>query len=228
MTNEELAIMAAQGDIESLHKLYFAVAPLLYKLISQYFPLCKSNLAEPEDLLQCGYFAVLEAVKYFSPDKGLKFTSYLGFCVQNACNTELGYRGKKQIKTISLETPVTDDEMLTLEDIIKDPNADIYEYYELSNLQLIVRSEIDKLFSRRGKIVIYYRFYENKTYGEIDEIMGWRRKRAWYIRCAMFERLRNSEAMQELRKAYFSPKVNQFSNPEETIASLEDIGLEIL
>ena len=74
MTNEELAAIAAQGERESLYKLYFAVAPLLYKLISRFFPLCREKAyIEPEDLLQCGYFAFLEAVRSFAPEKGFVF-----------------------------------------------------------------------------------------------------------------------------------------------------------
>lgn len=228
MTNEELAAMAAQGDIESLHKLYFAVKPLLFKLISRYFPLCKNSLAEPEDLLQCGYFAVLEAVNDFSPDKGLLFNSYLGYHVKNTCLAELGFKGKRQVETISLDTPISDEgEGLTLEDVICDPSSDTYSYSELNDMMLIVREEIDKL-SPREQIYIHYRYYEEKTITEIGKIMGWERWLTWNIRCSAFNKLRKSEAIQELGEIYKFRLANEFSNPESIIISFENEALELI
>lgn len=199
-TNEELAIMAAQGDTESLNKLYFAVAPLLHKLIRPYLTYC-NKLAAPEDLYQSGYFAVLEAVKYFSPDKGLKFTSYLGYCVKNVCREELGFR-KKQIETVSLETPMSDDEGgLTLEDTVEDPEADTYRFCELNDMRIIVRREIERLPSDE-QCVMYSIFYEDKALGEIAAEFGWSMIHTKKIRYTAYKHLRQSEAMQDLRKVY--------------------------
>jgi RNA polymerase sporulation-specific sigma factor len=228
VTNEELAAMAAQGDIESLHKLYFAVKPLLFKLISRYFPLCKNSLAEPEDLLQCGYFAVLEAINDFSPDKGLLFNSYLGYHVKNVCLAELGFKGKRQVETISLDAPISEEgEDFTLEDVICAPSSDTYSYCELNDMRLIVRQEIDKL-PPREQIYIYYRYYEEKTITEIGKIMGWERWLTWDIRCSAFNILRKSEAIQELGKVYQFSFVNEFSNPESIIIAFEDGDLELI
>ncbi|WP_276620414.1 RNA polymerase sigma factor [Syntrophomonas wolfei] len=224
MTNEELAIMAAQGDRESLHKLYFAVVPLLYKLISRYFPLCRDKLAEPEDLLQCGYFAVLEAIKGFSPESGFLFNSYLSFPVQNICRRELGFIGRKQVETISLETPIDDEESLTLEDAIEDPDADTYNYCELNIMRLIVREEIDKL-PPREQCVIYGVFFENKTTQELAQELGWDTRFVKSVKFAAYNMLQSSEAMQALKKAY---QFHDNLTPECMIVSFGDSGLEIL
>ncbi len=228
MTNEELAAIAAQGDRESLYKLYFAVAPLLYKLISRFFPLCREKAyTEPEDLLQCGYFAFLEAVRSFAPEKGFSFISYLRYPVQNICYSELGLRGKKQVKTISLETPLTtmtDSGSLTLEDIIEDPDADTYNYCELNAMQLVVREEIDKLPSRE-KCVIYGSFYENKTVKELASWLGWDAGVVRSVKYSAYSMLRGSENMQALRKAY---QFHDNLTPECMIVSFGDSGLEIL
>lgn len=199
-TNEELAIMAAQGDTESLNKLYFAVAPLLHKLIRPYLTYC-NKLVAPEDLYQSGYFAVLEAVKYFLPDKGLKFTSYLEYCVKNACSTELGYRGKRQVETISLDTPVADDESFTMGDMIEDTTADTYNFCELNDMRVIVRREVERLPSME-QCVIYSIFYEDKTLEKIAAEFRWDYKYAKKVRRLAYKHLRQSEDMQELRKVY--------------------------
>ncbi|MEA1962245.1 MAG: sigma-70 family RNA polymerase sigma factor [Bacillota bacterium] len=211
MTNEELAIMAAQGDTESLHKLYFAVAPLIYKITSRYFKYCKNNRKglRPEDLVQCGYFAYLEALKQYSPEKELKFTSYLNFCVAGECWKELGIYFKtggkvlnREVKTISLEAPISNnDENFALQDIISDPDADVYDYCELNEMRIIVRREIERLPSKEQQL-IYAVFYENKTKEEIGMEFGWDYDFTRKIRHHAYRCLRRSKVMQELRRAY--------------------------
>ncbi len=220
-------MLAAQGDIESLNKLYFAVKPLLYKLIRRYFPLCKNNLAEPDDLEQCGYFAVIEAVKDFSPDKGFLFNSYIGYHVKNACLSELGLRGKRQVETISLETPLSDDEEdFTFEDVISDPDADTYSYCELNDMRLIVRREIERL-PPRGRCVIYGIFYDNKTIEGLAQELGWERGAVLSERDAAFNLLRCSKGIRELRKAYnWNNKHPSYLDPEKIKVLLGDSGLE--
>jgi RNA polymerase sigma factor, sigma-70 family len=226
MTNEELTFAAAQGDIESLNKLYFAVAPLLYKLIKRYFPFCNQRTT-PEDLLQCGYFAVVNAVKYYSPDKGCLFSSYLGFFVKQVCYDELGFR-KKQVNTISLETPISDagEGDLTLGDTIFDPNADTCEYNELNDMRLIVRKEIERLPSRE-RCVIYGIFYDNKTMDILAQELGREYGGVISSRDAAFNSLRRSKGIRELRKAYnWNNKHPSYLYPEKIIDIWGDSGLE--
>ena len=199
-TNEELAIKAAHGDTESLNKLYFAVTPLVNKLIKPYLKLCNKQVS-PEDLLQCGYFVVIKAVNYYSPDKGFKFNSYLENCVKFVCHEELGFR-KKQVETISLETPISDDEgSITLEDTVEDPEADTYKFCELNDMRIIVRIEVERLPTQE-QYVIYSIFYEDKTLEEIATESQWDYKYANKVRRLAYKHLRDSEAMQELRKVY--------------------------
>ncbi len=211
MTNEELAIMAAQGDTESLHKLYFAVAPLIYKITSRYFKHCEGNRkgVRPEDLVQCGYFAYLNALKQYSPEKELKFTSYLDFCIAGECWRELGIAfptGDKavnrEVETISLEAPISNnDENFALQDIISDPDADVYDYCELNEMRIIVRREIERLPSKEQQL-IYAAFYENKTKEEIGMEFGWDYDFTRKTRHYAYRHLRRSKAIQELRRAY--------------------------
>ncbi|ABZ82677.1 hypothetical protein HM1_0052 [Heliomicrobium modesticaldum Ice1] len=236
MTNEELAIMAAQGDTESLHKLYFAVAPLIYKITSRYFKYCETNRkgVRPEDLTQCGYFAYLSALKQYSPERELKFTSYLDFCVARECWRELGISfqtgGKvlnREVETISLETPISDDEEgLTLEDIISDPDADTYSFCELNDMRLIVRREIERL-SPREQCVIYGIFYNNKTIEGLAQEFGCELGTVLSVRDTAFNSLRRSKGIRELRKAYnWNNKRPSYLDPEKIKGLLGDSGLE--
>ena len=198
-TNEELAIKAAHGDNESLNKLYFAVAPLLHKLIRPYLIYCNKMVA-PEDLYQSGYFVVLDAVKQFSPDKGFKFSTYLVYCVKHACFEEIGFI-KKQLKTTSLDTPVAEDESFTIGDMIEDTTVDTYNFCELNDMRIIVRTEVERLPSME-QCVIYSIFYEDKTLSEIAEELKWDYKHTKKVKRSAYTHLRQSEALQDLRKVY--------------------------
>lgn len=223
-------MLAAQGDTESLHKLYFAVAPLMYKITSRFFPFCHNRGIEPEDLLQCRYFALLRAVKDYSPEKEFRFTSYLNFHVGHVCLRELGFRGKRQIETISLETPVSDDESIVLGDTIEDPDADTYSYCELNEIRLIVRAEIDKL-PPKEQLFIYGVFYKGKTLPQVAHEMGWSYRLARNVKFAAYHQLRRSEGMQELRRAYQWDGLHNFSeflNPESMILHFGNSGLELI
>ena len=114
-----------------MHALYIAVAPLVLNLTSKYFPLCAGKITDPEDLIQCGYFAVWRAARAFNPARGCRFTTTLQYHVQNVCWEQLGFR-RKQLETVSLSTPIDNDEDLTIEDMIEDPKANIYDYIELN------------------------------------------------------------------------------------------------
>ena len=213
MTNEELAVLAAQGDRESQHKLYFAVAPLIYKITSRYFKHCEGNRrgVRPEDLIQCGYFAFLGALKQYSPERELKFTSYLDLCVAGECWRALGIvfptgRGavNKEVETISFETPTAgEDEELTLESTIADPNAeaDITECVEYNEMQLIVRREVDRL-NVKEQIVIHGLFWDEKALEQIAEEQGWGGAIIHRTKNDAYHKLYNSEVMQFLAAAY--------------------------
>ena len=64
MTNEELAVLIQQGHTELYTELWERVSRLINMMIGKY---AERRILPPdiekEDLLQCGYFAMLAAVK---------------------------------------------------------------------------------------------------------------------------------------------------------------------
>ena len=229
MTNEELAMLAKQGDNDALHKLYFAVAPLLFKLTRRFFGLCGHKHITPDDLLQCRYFVVLRAVKSYNPDKETLFNSYLYHHVQNVCLKELGYRGNRQKETVSLDEPLVEDGSIKLVDVIEDPDADCYSYCELNDMQRIVRGEIDKLPPLEQSI-IYMSFYEYKMLEESATALGLDLKAARNIKYHAYRRLRQAAPIQELRRAF---EFNDEMCPEGYIVNIDemcfsDSGLELI
>ncbi|MDD2955788.1 MAG: sigma-70 family RNA polymerase sigma factor [Oscillospiraceae bacterium] len=214
MTNEELAEKAAAGDAESMNALYAAVAPLAYTIIRKYFPLCEGRLAEPEDLIQCGYFAVHAAARAFNPGRGVKFNSILHFHVQNECRRELGIRGKKQPTTISLSQPVNDEEDITLQDTLEDGNMSIADYAALSELQVAVREEVNELTPLMRYAVIRHYFFGEQAAQIARELGRSRAAISETLRKALY-RLTFSRKLQELWAAFSEQdEPSVFSSPE--------------
>ena len=119
MTNEELAIRIQNGDNSAQSELWDNVKLLIKKLMLPYLSHCHRRSIEESDLFQVGYFAMMDAVKYYKLDKDIKFTSYLGYNCQNRANEILGYK-KKNISPdhFSVENLIGDDFAIidTLED----------------------------------------------------------------------------------------------------------------
>lgn len=164
LTLETLATAAQQGKREVLPLLWEKTERLIKKLILK--TINKRILPthiEESDVLQCGYFALLAAVRAFK-NSGLKFTSYLSYSVQNAVN-ECIYgrsRRKSKFKEVSYNQTVTDksgDDVEMLE-LIADEGAelDVYEPLELSETQRIVIEAVDALPQRQQHIIRLHYF----------------------------------------------------------------------
>lgn len=177
ITNEELAAAAQDGNME--------VMPLLWEKNEKLIKLIMfRNLrgrklptgTDEEDILQCGYFALLSAVKAYNPGE-YKFTTYLNYSVQNAVNEAIHgkSRRKKAYREVSFNQPVGDSESEDIElwDLMKDETAErnIFEDIELSDEQRIVQDALAELDPRR-RSVIRRHYFRNMTLKQIAEEDG--------------------------------------------------------
>ena len=79
MTNEQLATLSKSGHSEFLSPLWENTHRLIEQMIWNEFSRLQGAGVDLEDLKQNSFFVVLLAVRYFEPEKGLKFTSYLPY-----------------------------------------------------------------------------------------------------------------------------------------------------
>ena len=95
MTNEELAVLIKKGEKQYLPALYMQVERLLWHSVRRYAARCEDRMrargVTVEDLIQDTFFALVDAVNAFDPDKGFKFTTYLHFPVKNRLRFALGF-----------------------------------------------------------------------------------------------------------------------------------------
>ncbi len=116
MTNEELAVLAQGGDRE-----------VLLKQANRW---AGRGGAEIEDLLQCGFIAVLRAVDSYDASAGYAFTTHLFYLMKQEFTAATGQKTQRERRdplqtAVSLSMPLVDDEgdSLLLEDILPDPEA---------------------------------------------------------------------------------------------------------
>ena len=222
MTNEDLALMAAGGDEKSMHALYIAVAPLVLNLTSKYFPLCAGKITDPEDLIQCGYFAVWEAARAFDPARGCRFTTTLQYYVQRICWEQLGFR-RKQLKTVPLSTPISEDEDLTIEDTIEDPRANIYEYIELNEMQKVLREAVNDLPALR-KYIIYRYYFGEATIEQIATELGKSKTTVSGMLKKAYYELSCQQPVWDIWETYSEQALTEFGSPLDYAIAMEAIA----
>lgn len=207
MTNEELALAIQAGDQSKVQELWEQTKKLLYSLVNRRYAVLELSgdtaSVDREDLQQAAFLALVEAIKYYDPEKGYQFTAYL----TAACKTEFNeaiYGGvtRKTMcdpahSAISANTPIFEDEnAATIEDMIADERDGIADAEERIFAQ--ERHEcIEKVLSSlpdEPKQAIRYMFYEGLNQRETAEKMNVNRDR---IRVLM-----NKARQHFLRKQY--------------------------
>lgn len=155
MTNEELATAIKEGHAEYIPALWDQVVQFISILAGKWKRAHPDSLAEVEDLVQSGYFALLKAVQYYAPDGEYKFITSLSMMLKSAFAEAAGLRTQKQRRTaqlqmISLDTPLGGDEDNDLlVDMIADPNAEApFERLALSEEQRMIRDVLNDAANR--------------------------------------------------------------------------------
>jgi RNA polymerase sporulation-specific sigma factor len=222
MSNEELALLAAGGDEASMHALYIAVAPLVLNFTRKYFPFCAGTITDPEDLIQCGYFAVWEAARAFDPARGCRFTTTLQYHVQKVCWKQLGF-GRKQLETVSLSTPIYNDEDITIEDMIEDPKANMYEYIELNETQKVLREAVNSLPALQ-KYIIYRYYFGEATIEQIALELGRSKTTVSCIMKKAYYELSCRQSVWDIWEAYSEEELTEFSSPLDYAIAMEAIA----
>lgn len=149
MENEQLVTLIQSGHRDLLPVLWERTQRLIKMLIVRY---AKSkvlpNSMDIDDLLQCGYFALLQAVRAYKADGNYRFVTYLSYSVLNAVQDELGIN-RKHYKETSLNTPIEDKDggVIEMLDLLEDSTAeyDVIEPVELTDTQRTVIEALERL-----------------------------------------------------------------------------------
>jgi len=131
VVNEVLVILIQEGRKDLISILWEQnkrlIAWLAGKFYVKHMDRCAAAGVEIDDLIQEGFFALLDAIKYYKAESGYKFTTYIDYPLLSRMNQLIGYRGRSDQlnNAISLETNInTESEDICLSNVIPDPNAE--------------------------------------------------------------------------------------------------------
>lgn len=164
-----LSLKAKQGDVAALEQLWEINQGLVQKTVRQY-PTTKS--VDTDDLLQCAWFSLLDAVQAFDPSRG-SFATMLVWRIRQACLVALGRRRKHVEEVASLDAPLMDDsDATTLRDAIADDTlrpAD--ETVQEKDMRRDIFDTVNQL-GEKERAVILARYYNQMTLQQTAELLS--------------------------------------------------------
>lgn len=215
MTNEELAQGIKEGDTSLLGPLWERNLGLIYRLSRRYAPNPRERgtVIDWDDIGQAGFLALLDAVNAYDPASGNRFTSYLRFSVLRQMGFLFGWRRKPPFVS-SLDEPIAgEDEELTLEGIIPDPQAaqafeDAEEGIYLGELREAISGALGRLPEREAEIV-RRRQLGGETLETAAAAIGVTRERVRQIEAKALGKLRRDRAFRQFCQEYIEDKATQ-------------------
>mgnify|MGYP003292777038 CR=1 FL=1 len=184
MTNEKLAELIKSGQKEYCADLWEQTRKIFTKKANRFYNFnrlqCDRCGLMIEDLIQICYFAMLEAVRAYNPEKEYKFTTYINFHFRNAMREAVGIRGAGRQNLLnecsSLDIPIGEDEETALLEFVEDKEA--YAAFDrsdtaqtLDKLRILLDEAIDYLPPIHAEI-LRLRYFGGVTYTEIAERLG--------------------------------------------------------
>lgn len=212
MTNEQLAVFIQQGENnellpilwEKVQRVLFAKAERYYSAYSE--PLRRYGY-DVQDVRQECYSAMLAAIKWYKPDKGYKFTTYLNYALKHTIRGL--YSGKNdalnQAATMSLEQPIGEggdgDELTVADTVADDTAAQTFEQIELCDYFKPLYEALETLTERQQDI-IRLRYFDGFNARQSAERLGICPQRASSLEGEAVRKLRSGEVGAQLRRIY--------------------------
>lgn len=182
MTNEEIVARIQNGEMDLLETLWIQVEKLVAWKAYQLVRSIGGRVGvELDDLYNCGYLAMTEAVKTYEPGKG-SFSTWLIYYVKTAFADATGYRTAKgrndPIRSaISLSAPIgEDDDGGDLSELIADPFSSL-PYAAIENRIMFehIQKEIAAALMQIPaplREVVQRHYIEQKTLTEVGMELG--------------------------------------------------------
>lgn len=217
MSNEEAAHRIQSGDESVIPLLWEGVRKFIrlwaYKYHVQHEGLCRRAGVEKEDLYQCGYFAMLNAVRAYDTEKGYKFITYMAYHLQNEFNAAVGVRTTKErnnahIQLISLEAEKEGADGLLNGDNIPDEAAqndfdNAIESLYSEEARRNLAPALDRLSADEYEVIRRY-FYQGQGYADIARSVDGEQKKIRRICFAALRKLRKAKEVQQYQEEYLS------------------------
>lgn len=212
MTNEEIAVQILGGSEELCPLLWRQVEKLLHYWARRYYNANRDRFTrhgvELCDLEQELYFAFRQAVQYYKPDSGYKFTTFLRHPFLKTCRQLLGGNRKEPDplnNCLSLDRPAKEEEAegTTIGDLQPDPQSSAFiDNLERAALAEIVRAEVDRLPERLSDMVKLY-YFDGLTLEQVGGLLDVSYQRTEQILSNARRTLRKSRELRTLYAEYY-------------------------
>lgn len=191
MTNEQLAVLAKNGDATAIEQLYANNSGIIYQHLRPY----ERRGYEMDDLMQEAYFAMIKAVYSYKADSGYKFVTYLSNMLRWYFS-RLIRKDTNRRDLCVLDAPIDEDGETTRGDMLKDEaaefeenaiyNADMKRVFGLVKDALKGENNGDMMYN-----VLYDVFVTEETLAEIGRKYGVKGERIRQIRVKALRNLRH-------------------------------------
>lgn len=207
MSNEELAARIKAGERELISQLWEQTRGFIAQQAARrIYALNGAGGVELDDLIQSGFFALLQAVEDYDQEREYKLLTYLGYHLKTEFASCIGYRtraGLPMIKPVSLDTPLDDNDpgSETLLDQQADPAdriKDVEHQIWIEQLQSVLMQAMGRLPSIERQVLIC-RYLEQQTQAKTAEIVGCSLNLCRQSEYRAFKHLRRPSIVEELR-----------------------------
>lgn len=206
MSNEELAIMARDGDQDALIQLWNQIRNFVVKQALRWHNAVQgAGGADLEDYIQSGFLAMMNAVDSFDVERGKAFIGWLNMHLKTAFSKACGLHTKRDRQdplnsALSLDAPLDEDGGESLENIVPaldDPIADAENRLYNEALREALDAAIKHLPSVNAAVIREIYFYGHKP-EEIAANNGVSPLEVDHIKTKSLQRLRKPEITKEL------------------------------
>ena len=149
---EEKYILEKDVCRESRNKLIEHNLRLVAHIVKKY----DSSLVSSDDLISIGTIGLIKGVDSFSPDKGIKLTTYCARCIEN--EILMFFRSNnKYSRDVSMNDAIGYDKegnKITIIDVLKTPNVDFLDEISKADDIKLISKYLDVLTEREKSIII--------------------------------------------------------------------------
>ncbi len=171
-SDEEVVILANQGDLEALEYLIIKYKILVKSKVYTYY----IAGADKDDIIQEGMIGLYKAIKSFDEKKSNSFKNFADMCVTSQIITAIKAASRQKHmplnKSISLNKPLYEDSKSSIIDIIEiGPSQDPMELFISKEDLDFTEKKIQGMLSSLEKKVLK-NYLEGKNYEEIGSILS--------------------------------------------------------
>lgn len=106
MTDEQLVLLAKEGNSEAELELFNKYRSLINKYSRGYFLVG----GDVEDLIQEGMIGLYKAIKNYSQEKDASFATFASLCIRRQIQSAIRNASTQKNKILSSAVPITDEE----------------------------------------------------------------------------------------------------------------------